>query len=231
MNMGKIFNTQEVQNILSGNKRMFREVIKKPRHETLQDCIYKGQLKAKGFQVYFENPKARWFGEDMPTGITIKCPYQVGQKIFVKEVFCKSIFGKAIYKDEEKEIRGLGGRDVVVKWKPAQHMKQEHSRLTLQIKEITVERLQDINEEDAIAEGATSRPNCYGYQNRDNGWCMNWSKVGVLSRYSGILKESDICMGSAKYAFANNWNATHKKPEAKFEANPWVWSIQFEVVK
>jgi len=31
--------------------------------------------------------------------------------------------------------------------------------------------------------------------------------------------------------FEQVWNATHKKPEEKFEANPWVWAIDFEVVK
>jgi hypothetical protein len=36
---------------------------------------------------------------------------------------------------------------------------------------------------------------------------------------------------SAKPHFAVWWNATHKKPEKKFEASPWVWSIQFEIVK
>ena len=32
-------------------------------------------------------------------------------------------------------------------------------------------------------------------------------------------------------AFASLWNATHKKPEEKFEANPWVWCVTMEVVK
>ena len=199
MSKGKIFNTQEVQNILSGNKRMFRGVIKKPRHETLQDCIYKGQLKAKGFQVYFENPKARWLGEDMPTGITIKCPYQVGQKIFVKESFwVNKKSQKFCWYDND--IFECGDK---VEKKPAQHMKQEHSRLTLQIKEIRVERLADISEEDAYKEGAQ----------RTDEW-------------TGCAEDLDFTD-----AFKFSWNATHKKPEEKFEANPWVWIVNFEVAK
>jgi hypothetical protein len=31
--------------------------------------------------------------------------------------------------------------------------------------------------------------------------------------------------------FKDAWNASHKKPEEKFEADPWVWKIDFEVVK
>ena len=30
--------------------------------------------------------------------------------------------------------------------------------------------------------------------------------------------------------FAKLWNATHKKPEHKFEASPWVWVVEFEVI-
>ena len=30
--------------------------------------------------------------------------------------------------------------------------------------------------------------------------------------------------------FKHSWNATHKKPEEKFEANPWVWCVNFEVI-
>jgi hypothetical protein len=75
-----------------------------------------------------------------------KCPYQVGQKIFCKETF--EIWGDGlVYKADNSPA------NIVCKWKPAQHMKQEHSRLTLQIKEIRVEKLSEISEEDAIAEG------------------------------------------------------------------------------
>ena len=113
-------------------------------------------------------------------------------------------------------------------------MKQEHSRLTLEITDVKIERLQDISEEDAIKEGATSRPNCHGYANRYEGWCMNWSKVGEASKWASnrkTLSESDICMGSAQYAFINSWIATHKKPEEKFEANPFVWVVDFKINK
>jgi hypothetical protein len=196
MKIGKIFNTQEVQAILKGNKTMFRKVIKKPRHETLQDCIFKGQLKVKGFQVYFENPRARWLGTDMPTGITIKCPYQVGQKIFVKEKFKERRDG--IYYD------GTPFREEYLKvspWSLPQHMRQEHSRLTLQIKEIRVEKLSEISEEDAIAEGVER----------------------------GIANGEQCGYKDYKDSFKTLWNATHKKPEEKFEANCWCWVVDFEV--
>ena len=182
---GKIFNAQEVQAIIAGNKTQFREVIKKTQIEPssfLDRC---------GMELLLS-----------------ECPYQVGQKIFCKEVFCKSIFGKAIYKDEEKEIRGFGGKEVVVKWKPAQHMKQEHSRLTLEITDVKVERLADISEGDAIAEG------------------LPLSKE-FKDRY--YTPENNYAV--AKIAFMRWWNATHKKPEEKFDANSFVWVVDFKINK
>ena len=64
-----------------------------------------------------------------------------------------------------------------------------------------MERLQNISEEDLIKEG-------YDFHNE-----------GIA--FSGIF--------FAK--FRDNWNATHKKPEEKFEVNPFVWCVSFEVIK
>jgi hypothetical protein len=192
---GKIFTAQEVQAILAGNKTMFREICKRqPQGEIEKPYV----IRQAGITEF-----------NYPFG---KIPYQVGQKIFVKESF--NIFaGQVTYKQSLANVEKYF-------WKPATQMKQEHSRLTLLIKEIRVERLQDISEEDAIAEGmffTDYGKNCYGQQ--EAGW--SWKKN----------KSPSECLGSAYWAFANKWNATHKKPEEKFMANPWVWVIDFEVVK
>jgi len=185
---GKIFNAQEVQAIIAGDKTQFREVIK------FSDIEKKIMCKAD--EPYLAE--------------LIKCPYEVGQKIFCKESFSR---GRII--DNQKTIGTCpdihywaDGNPKSGAWKgriPAQHMKQEHSRLTLLIKEIRVERLSEISEEDAIAEGFKN-----GFHEVEN--------VGDFPF-------------NAYDSFAKNWNATHKKPEEKFEANPWVWVVSCEVVK
>lgn len=199
---GKIFNAQEVQSILNGSKVMFREVVKK------QNEIFLGG----------ESGKVCWH-KDL-------CPYQVGQKIFCKERFFVSNYIELRY-EANLSI------DEKYYWLPAIKMKQEHSRITLEITDVKVERLAEISKEDAIKEGATSRPNCHGYANRYEGWCMNWNKVGEASKWASnrkTLSESDVCMGSAQCAFGNFWNATHKKLEEKWEANPWVFAYEFEII-
>jgi hypothetical protein len=119
---GKRFNAQEVQAIIAGNKTQFREVKVQPNND-------KNPVKT-GF-----NFTGIW--GDGAKESRRECPYQVGQKIFCKESF--EIWDDGIvYRASNLKC------DPVAKWKPSQHMKQEHSRLTLQIKEIRVERFDDL---------------------------------------------------------------------------------------
>ena len=205
---GKIFNTQEVQAILNRSKVMFREVIK-PQPDN--SGVYEAGM-APGIGALTNN----WAIKQDDKFVKIKCPYgKVGQKIFCKESFWQ--FGGYDGGSDGDEARFIGSNKITFcpeeaakpqtlckSWKkrPAQHMKQEHSRLTLQIKSISVERLGDISEEDAMAEGVKLPK----FEHTDETW------------------------PTARKEFAKLWNATHKKPEEKFESNCWVWKIEFEVI-
>ena len=191
---GKIFNAQEVQAIIAGNKTMFREVIKP----------YPIQL--KGFSdVYFDcyskgNPW-NWYTKSnkQPLGTIAKCPYQVGQKIFCKERFFVSNYIELRY-EANLSI------DEKYYWLPAIKMKREHSRLTLEITDVKVERLAEISKEDAIAEG-----------------------VPLSEEFKDRYYTPENNYAVPKIAFMRWWNATHKKPEEKFEANPFVWVVDFNI--
>jgi hypothetical protein len=180
---GKIFNAQEVQAMLNGSKVMFREVIK-PQPEGIKPY-------GDGRFLAMSKDSKLYYAES---------PYQVGQKIFCKEKF--KVRNEGIYygdfTDFTKEYLKVSP------WKLAQHMKQEQSRLTLQIKEIRVEKLSEISEKDLKLEGF---------------------KTDYKIMNDGIYKKDSI-----KF-FREDWNATHKKPEEKFEANPFVFVYTTEVVK
>lgn len=116
------------------------------------------------------------------------------------------------------------------------HMPRWASRLTLIVTDVRVQRLQEISEDDAVAEGATSRPACSGFLGREDGWSMDWSRVGELSRWAtrkpggpakAPLSETDISLCDPKMAFASYWNEIHG-PDA-WEANPWVVALTFSV--
>jgi hypothetical protein len=85
-----------------------------------------------------------------------------------------------------------------IRWTPSIHMPRWASRLTLEITGVRVERLRDLNEEDAKSEGITP------------------PSGGVLPGWEYRINFRDLWMSI--YG-ADNW-----------EANPWVWVIEFKVV-
>lgn len=90
-----------------------------------------------------------------------KCPFgQPGDWRWVKETFAsagwdsgKEIF---IYKADLNELGRIESEnmdEMDIKWKPSIRMPCEASRITLEVGDIRVERVQNITEEDAMAEG------------------------------------------------------------------------------
>ena len=182
---GKIFNAQEVQVIIAGNKTQFSEVIKFSNSKTTRDFQEIALKKIlEGFSEY-----------NVCLSDLFKVPYQVGQEIFCKESF--EIWDDGlVYKADNSPA------NIVCKWKPAQHMQQEHSRLTLQITGIRVERLQSIGCTDFFADTGR-RPISH--------------------------MDLDCDTPDPRNDFKVYWNATHKKPEERFEANPFVFVYSFGV--
>lgn len=225
---GTIFNIQEVQAIIAGNKTMFREVIKTCKQHPNNVCKkernyhYGLDLKQDGlcWQPYGGSELQPFPYCDSKlsasTSLDEFCPYQVGQKIFCKESFADFRNNNSdIFYKSDFDLNNLV-KTVDLKWKPAQHMKQEQSRLTLEITNIKVERLQDISEGDAIKEGLD-------LDSEHSRLCLNIQD----QPYSNDLIDDS----AFKTIFAKNWNATHKKPEEKFEANPFVWVVDFKINK
>lgn len=91
----------------------------------------------------------------------------------------------------------IDSKDDGGKWTPSIHMPRWASRINLEIKAIRVERLQEISEEDAKAEG-----------------------IKPLSPISGPLY---------KEQFADLWESINGA--LSWDANPWVWVIEFEMIK
>ncbi len=207
-----LLNTEEVKAILDGRKTMTRRVINAPVFKQVRDP---NKIYWKNDQVIFQ-----WHGDTI-WEVAIKPPCQPGDILWVKETFA---VGKIAYGEEPdgREVayisqcqgendsipkewaisNDIGIEDVV--WSPSIHMPREAARLFLKVKDVRVERLQDITEEDAEKEGVKA----YGPNN-----C------------SGT---------SARIAFAELWDSTIKKQDIDrygWAANPWVWVIEFERVE
>ncbi|HEU5276806.1 MAG TPA: hypothetical protein VFU97_24330 [Xanthobacteraceae bacterium] len=91
------------------------------------------------------------------------------------------------------------------RWRPAIHMPRWASRITLDVLEIRVERLHDITEEDAKAEGV--KPFAYD----PGGDC--WTD------------------GKHRTAFSFLWNEINGWNPNSWDSNPWVWVVSFRRVE
>jgi hypothetical protein len=97
------------------------------------------------------------------------------------------------------------------------HMPRWASRITLEITEVRVERLQSISEDDAIAEGCTHTdfgPN--KWQQPRPGWKCGDAPSG-----------HEQCMHSATYAYASLWDDINGA--GAWNTNPWVWAVSFRL--
>jgi len=123
--------------------------------------------------------------------------------------------------------------DRIWRHRPSIHMPRWASRILLEITGVRVERLQDISEEQAIAEG------CFftNYGRRCGHGGKGWQEVGDCPapeahhpQNNGWMWDkttsSDQCLGSARWAFGNLW----EKTGGDWDANPWVWVVEFKRV-
>ncbi len=96
------------------------------------------------------------------------------------------------------------------KWHPSIHMPKEAVRLFLRVADVRVERLQDIDNAGARAEGCDGR--CEG---AEDGALSDWQK-----QYDFSVEK-----------FQSVWDSSIKKadlPIYGWAKNPWVWVIVFE---
>lgn len=104
--------------------------------------------------------------------------------------------------DKPKQTRERGE----TQWRSSIHMPRWASRIDLEITGIRVERLQDISEEDAISEGITG-PHDVGYQ-------AYRVPDDSKPRYSNAIS-----------AYESLWESING--HGSWDANPWVWVIEF----
>jgi hypothetical protein len=93
-----------------------------------------------------------------------------------------------------------------VRWRPSIHMPRWASRLTLELTNVRVERLQDIGEDDAIDEGCG-----FDFDPLDD---------------DGVEKFDATPRGH----FAQLWDKLHGHRRCGWQANPWVWVLEFRRV-
>lgn len=199
-----LFNTEMVRAILDGRKTQTRRLVKAPDWNiiTIPDWANRESLESG---VYFWVVDQR---SKSGTAIKIKPPCQPGDILWVRETWCALPVSPGghiripdhYYYRADPESRPESWRG---NWRPSIHMPKEAARLFLLVTDVRIERLQYITAGDAVAEGIKSE-----------------------------LRSSSEA-ADALIAFEELWDSTIKPadlPRYGWEANPWVWRVEFEKV-
>lgn len=175
-----LFNTEMVKAILDGRKTCTRRLVKFLPGKNPQ---WTGYIK-DGLMLYN--------GKNEPC--IRKAPYQSGDILYVRETFIQAAAHTFWYRADDKSWMS---KDLL--WKPSIHMPKEAARIWMKVTDVRVERLQEITETQAQAEGCNS--------GLLTGPCTARGQFENL--WNSTIKKPD----ADKYGWS---------------ANPFVWVIEFE---
>lgn len=211
-----LYSTQMVRAAREGRKRQTRrtsglEIINRdPDSWGVCDCggkfhAYKGSHKQPDF----------W--------IELKCPYgQPGDRLWVREAWWPNTFGWRVLPTEEVELhykadydgKGSYFEDGTPPWKSGRFMFKKYARIWQDITNVRLERLQEISEADAIAEGVEM-------MHRPDG----------MVRYLEIYKGMPYWGSDARAAFHTAiWDPINAKRGYGWDKNQWVWVIEVKIL-
>lgn len=200
-----LFNTEMVRAILDGRKTVTRRVVKEIPVEThrIEENVFPDGH--KDFEYHWGVFRADVHGFLDFANIVVP-PYQPGDILYVRETWQECEWGY-LYRAWPKGLHQPGTYKGMP-WRPSIYMPKEATRIWLKVTDVRMERLHDITEEQAIAEGAV-----------DN--------IGFIHSPDNEYTE----IHTEKEHFSKMWDSTIKKTEADrygWDENPWVWAIKFE---
>ena len=218
-----LFNTDMVRAILDGRKTVTRRLIKpQPKFKLCYTIAGKGSCTFG----YPDKNVYKYWGEEfrLPDCISYEDmqfrwnpPYHADDILYIRETWHK--YKKRVGNGEVCHIAEFYGykasiansEDANEPWKPSIHMPKEAARIFLKVKNVRVERLQEITEEQAKREGIQ-------YDECPTGF--TWKK------------ETDMhnCYTTPIGAMQALWNSTIKKSDLDrygWDANPYVFVIEF----
>lgn len=230
-----LFNTEMVRAILDGRKSCTRRAIKPQPQSGLcytyagshKDCIGKWTYPNRGaHELWGEEYKLPENIKDEELSKRWNPPYHTGDILYVRETWqCwrahrYEATADIRFRADGDDVRlqfANGNTDSINRldydtfvhkwfshngeWKPSLFMPKEAARIWLKVTEVRVERLQNITSEQI-------------------------GREGVEVEYPHVLNGEE-----KRYAFSALWNSTIKKSDIDrygWDANPWVWVIEFE---
>jgi hypothetical protein len=253
-----LFSTEMVKAKQAGRKSQTRRVIKPQPSESWMKNVF--MLCPTGNMFRSNGEQMFWLSDDsapIDKDSEINCPYgKPDDVLWTRESFMLrngSVgFSKYAYKADFKHAIIMG----LPKYKPSIHMPKAAARLFDKILKIRVERIADITEEDAIAEGIEPVENYnsgegkypgqfyknylpHGYMEvtaRDS-FISLWQSINgipsaIQKKINGKLKTVGYTVypfddeAAKEFAGKDTWKG---KPLTVI-TNPWVWVIEFEQI-
>lgn len=214
-----LFSGPMVQAILEGKKTVTRRVVKFPPHTYTPDLSWVASVNQDGQGDWVAwGPKSvtdDFSKKAYPNGGGFSCPYgKPGDSLWVRETWQAQTQNGQWWHEvkAERELYNWAWTNPVEpafeatppRWLPSIHMPRAASRITLKITGVRTERLQDISEADAIAEGIKQGSNGF------------WLPGGYDN--------------APALAYRDLWDSINgKRPGCDWQSNPWVWVLEFEV--
>ena len=241
-----LFSAPMVRAILDGRKTQTRRVVKPGSTQTwmpngVPSAVARWEHRKDGWWSMQVGTPERIVhcGVEMDGGHIgcIRCPYGVpGARLWVKETFrvhgdCgrdKASTSTCTGPDDCEFAADFNGMELDAReWRPSIHMPRWASRITLEVIGVRVERLQEISEADAKAEGIYSA-------------CIHVPPpIHTETRYvaPGVkmvnaADEVDYeapAHRTAKHAFECLWESINGY--GSWSVNPWVWVVEFKRIK
>lgn len=239
-----IFKLEDIPAILSGQKTQERRLLHPvpAKGWAFEQPPQLGHITSKHpkrgrFGVFVK----RGAGTDFPETDLIPCPFGgPGDRLWVQESYIHEPAeyewsvstsvparpGNMIYRadsDPDGTANGAG-------WIPAPRMSREVSRITLEITNVRIQRLQHISEQDAVAEGISPHQYATGAIGTrvESVRCLHCGSlrqdhIGTAM----VCRERSTCWNgsSARGGFAFRWDNRHGL--GSWADNPWVWALEF----
>lgn len=213
-----LFSGQMVRAILDGRKTMTRRIMKQQPPAATVDMRLHGDDWLPGWD---DDDCAGCYVAHGDIGDRMRCPYgQPGDRLWVRETWCpypEESTGRIWYRATDERShdrwRDNSARPHLYNWCPSIHMPRYASRITLEVVSVRAERLHDINEMDARAEGAPAIA-------ADDARIV---PADILARLR------DLHTPSYTLGFASVWMEINGP--GSWYTNPWVWVVEFRRVE
>lgn len=187
-----LMSAEMVRAILDGRKGQTRRVVKpQPPKETQLFVAVRDWFEAADID--------QELGFDFPTSQhQYHCPYGVpGGRLWVRETWCEFVerhrtkrnirefaYRANCHEDGERCRQDYIDAGYPYQWKPSIHMPRIASRLLLELTNVRVERLQDISDEDAAAEGVDAMPSAPAALTHRTSFAKLWDTLNKSPDYS-----------------------------------------------